>query len=310
MIASALAVAFLVPAVQAGLCPKWGEPVQTGSLDPALLPEASGLAVSGKWPRLYHVNDSGGGPVFYVSDLSGNGLKRVQVEGFLAVDTEDLSLGPCGGKTCLFIGDTGDNFSHREDVSVALVVEEKDFGGRVQPLKVLTLRYPDKAHNAEGLAVHPNGDLFIVTKETAKKKTRPAKLFRLAKDKVMGDEEGTLTLEPWGEVDVQALNEGTDKWGKTVSSFDIAPDGKRFVLLTYRNALEFSLDLSAGPAPSRPEEGRDFARVPLKVLVQQESVAYLPDGRGLLYDTEFSPGKAEDQAAAELIRVPCAEDAF
>ena len=49
----------------ADLCPKWGGGKEIGQLDHTLINEASGLAVSAKFPgRLYHINDSGGGPQF------------------------------------------------------------------------------------------------------------------------------------------------------------------------------------------------------------------------------------------------------
>ncbi|MBI5883299.1 MAG: hypothetical protein HZB91_09360 [Elusimicrobia bacterium] len=306
MSALVFAAALLVAPASAGRCPQWGEARQVGALDPALLPEASGLAVSGKWERLYHHNDSGGGPWFFISDMAGGGLKRVYVERFFPWDTEDASLGPCGNATCLFLGDTGDNAAHREDFSIALVEERKDFPPRVKPLKVLRLRYPDGAHNAEALAVHPNGDLFIVTKETPRKKgAKPAKVFRLAKSKVMGKADGVQTMEPWGEIDVPAINKDKDKFGGIVTAMDIAPDGKGFLLLTYHNVLEFGLDLSDGPVPESLDEGKDFSRVPLKDLIQQESIAYLPDASGFLYGTEFVPKKAPEQKAPEIFLVPC-----
>ncbi|MFA5140670.1 MAG: hypothetical protein WC728_15695 [Elusimicrobiota bacterium] len=280
-----------VPAL-AGLCPKWGPPVQIGSLDPDVLTEASGLAVSRTSDRLYHMEDSGTGPWFYVSDPSGDDLKKVEVLDFAPLDPEDLTLGPCGDKTCLYIGDIGDNLLIRSDISVALVPEEPAFKDRVRPLSILQLTYPDGPRNAEGLAVHPNGDLFIITKEEPRKKgTAPALIFRLPKKKLLFGG----PLEPWGEVDVAAINPKTDKYGKIVSSFDISPDGKRFVLLTYANAIEFDHDLSKGPFKA----GR-YSKIPLKALTQQEAVAYLPDGRGLLYTSERKRKKD-----VPLMRVEC-----
>ncbi|MBI5625334.1 MAG: hypothetical protein HY924_16275 [Elusimicrobia bacterium] len=298
--------ALLAAPAWAGLCPGWGEARQVGELAAEAIPEASGLAVSKAWARLYHINDSGGGPWFFVTDMRGTGRGKVFVEGFFPWDTEELALGPCGKATCLFIGDIGDNAVRRSEVAVALVRERKEFPARVPALKVLRLRYPDGSHNAEAMAVHPKGDLFIVTKETPRKKgTRPAKVFRLAKAKVMSKGDAVLELEPWGELDVPAFTGSKDKFGRIVTSMDIAPDGKSFLLLTYRDALEFGLDLSEGPVPAEPAEGKGFVRVPLKPLVQQETVVYLPDGSGFLYGTEFVPNRAPEQKAPELFLVPC-----
>jgi hypothetical protein len=49
------------------LCKRWSEGEKSGALDRLQLDEASGIAVSGRFPgRLYHVNDSESGP-----DLDG-----------------------------------------------------------------------------------------------------------------------------------------------------------------------------------------------------------------------------------------------
>ncbi|MFA6318159.1 MAG: hypothetical protein WC943_12150 [Elusimicrobiota bacterium] len=306
MIALVLLAGLAAP-VSAGMCPRWGAARQVGALAAEYLPEASGLAVSRRWARLYHLNDSGGGPWFLLSDMNGAPAGRVYVERFFPWDTEELALGPCGRKTCLFLGDIGDNAAGRSEVGVALVVEREKFPDRVQPLKVLRLRYPDGGHNAEAMAVHPNGDLFIVSKETPRRKgTKPAKVYRLAAAKVMSGNDGVRTLEAWGEVDVPAINRDKDKFSRIVTAMDISPDGGSFLLLTYGNALEFGVDLSSGPVPAGLEEGRGCSRIELQRLVQQETAAYLPDASGFLYGTEFGPNKAPGQKAPELFLVPCA----
>src|SRR5690349_18401504 len=106
----------LVPFV-ASLCAQWSGPVQVGTLDPAFLPEASGIAVSRQYEdRYYHINDSGDGAAFYVTDSAGQKTRKVAIRGYKPQDTEDLALGPCdgGGDTCLFVGDIGDNAQKRE----------------------------------------------------------------------------------------------------------------------------------------------------------------------------------------------------
>src|SRR5688500_13119155 len=95
------------------LCRRWSSPVTAGKLDHKLIAESSGLAASRRFKeRLYHINDSGDGAAFYITDSRGRDPKRIAVTGgFAPMDAEDLALGPCGDdeKSCLFIGDIGDN---------------------------------------------------------------------------------------------------------------------------------------------------------------------------------------------------------
>ncbi|MCI0482170.1 MAG: hypothetical protein L0213_11360, partial [Candidatus Dadabacteria bacterium] len=74
------------PVSRAALCKRWSDGEKAGALDHLQIDEASGIAVSSKFPgRLYHVNDSGSGPYFYLSDLSGGKTRAVRIEGFDAV---------------------------------------------------------------------------------------------------------------------------------------------------------------------------------------------------------------------------------
>jgi len=155
------------PEGRAALCKRWGEGVKAGDLDRLQIDEASGIAASSRFPgRLYHINDSGSGPYFYVSDSSGGKTMAVRIEGFDAKgsDFEDASIGGCfSGKSCFFIADTGDNAEDRKSVRIIIMEEAGNFGGSAAPLRVLRLSYPDRPHNAEGMAIHPNGDIYIFT---------------------------------------------------------------------------------------------------------------------------------------------------
>jgi hypothetical protein len=89
-----------------------------------------------------------------------------------------------------------------------------------------------------------------------------------------------------------------------VTGLDIAPDGKRMLVLTYQNAVEILVDfdrLNPQRATNLPEKGDSGAYrvVALRRLPQQEGIAYPPDGRGFLYDTE------PKNEQAEIVRVDC-----
>jgi len=277
------------------LCSKWDKGKNTGQLDSSVIKEASGIAVSTKYPgRLYHVNDSGGGPYFYTTDITGNQTKKIKIEGYKnrRSDFEDLSLGRCSSNnTCLFIADIGDNREKREYVELIVIEELENYGSSVAPAARIKLVYPDRAHNAEGIAVHPNGDIYILTKEEDldKMEAYPSKLYRLDYRKRKSAGKEPVLLEYVGDIDLPALVPEASAYGQLSTSFDISPDGKRFIILTYEDALEFNLDLSESKIIDTKDmkAGVDYSIININSLPQQESVSYLPGGSGFIYNTEY-----------------------
>jgi hypothetical protein len=248
-------ICLLTPAAYAQICRQWKESFRTGELK-VPLDEASGVAVSRQFPgRLYHINDSGADGIFYTTAMDGGNTRAVRVAGFDPVDTEALSLGPCSGQgqpTCLYIGDIGDNNKKRKSIEIVVIEEVRSFPQTVKPRSRMKLRYPDGPHDAESLAVHPNGTIYILTKE------RPAKLFRVNPNPAQNE------LIP-----VTTLNPDTVPTDMTISD-----DGTRLLVLTYTDAFEYTMDF------------KQQQRISLNLLQQQESVAYLPGSRSFIYTTE------------------------
>ena len=128
--------------------------------DPAI-DESSGLVDAG--PVMHTVNDSGDGPRIYTVDKrTGRTVATTTYTSDEVVDVEALAPGRRGG---VWVGDTGDNRAVRPSVAVYRVPV---LGGRVGSRVGSTrfdLVYPDSAHDAEALLVHPRtGRLFVVTK--------------------------------------------------------------------------------------------------------------------------------------------------
>ena len=272
-IAVLVAAALLAPASYGQVCKEWKEAQRIGELQ-IQVNEASGVAASRKFPgRLYHVNDSGDSGKFYVTNIEGKQTTGVSVTGFKPLDAEALGLGACSaaGKSCLYIGDIGDNDRRRQTIQVALVEEMENFPASMTPQERMTLRYPDGPHDAESMAVHPNGTIFILTKE------EPARLYKAEAGVA------TQTLAPVMTLDA----------GFSPSDMTISDDGTRLLVLTYLYAVEFGIDL-AHPSPPRYQE-----RIRIKPLQQQESIAFLPGSRSFIYTTErvFLP--------AWIMRVDC-----
>jgi len=310
---SAFVVASAGPAA-AAVCQRWSAPQKVAAIDPKVINEASGLGVSRLFPgRLYHHNDSGAGPVFYVTDASGGNLKAVTMTIPKPGDTEDMAIGKCAGaKSCLYFGDIGDNGSSRKNgVRFNIVAESASYTDTVAPLRVIHANYPDGPHNTEGFAIHPNGDLYLLTKVSP---PGIVQVFKLTKAQLAVTDESMQMFTEVGRFDLAVLmnadgpraappTSGLGANGRpTVTSFDISPDGKRALILTYRGAVELGFDL-AKPLPPQAQwkAGRDFRVIDTQALPQAEAIAYDPRGWSFLYDSE-SPGSP---AQSPIYRQTC-----
>lgn len=231
------------------------------------LAESSGVAASRRQSGLYWThNDSGDGPVLYATDSTGRDLGFVRVTGARALDWEDLASGPCirSVETCLYIGDIGDNRAARPYVVVYRVVEPaaprgpSDTLGAVEALDSILLRYPDHPHDAEALAVTPDGVLLVITKD----RTGPAVLFR-----------APLTASPesvtLGRVGTLPLGASTLR-GRLATGAALSPDGTTLVVRTYVSLHFFRLEGEVLPTPLTMPGG-----VPIPVVeAQGEAVTF------------------------------------
>jgi len=275
-------------------------PYPIGEIDVNFLREASGIAISRvDKNRLFHINDSGAAPSFVMTTHSGSNSRVIEIKGVKTTDTEDLGYGACGDENCLYIADTGDNDRDRIESQVILIRDQNKFPDVVEPVAVIRFQYPDAPHDCEAFAVHPNGDLFFLTKEFEKKShsVKPSRVFRIEAavvKKVLEDAKRGIKMKapvsamPWGSVDIPLLRPKSGPKGKAVTSFDIAQSGDRFLVLTYEDAFEFYFDPSK--APFRPssvfKEDVDFRAFEIDILDKQEAATYLPDTSAFIYDSE------------------------
>ncbi len=294
---------------QAEICAEWALPEKVGALDKELIQEASGMAVSQQFARLYHHNDSGRGAYFYFTDLAGQRSQKVELRNVRARDLEDMSLGPCEGGTCLYFGDIGDNLEQRPQVELWLVKEREHFGPVTELWKRVVLRYPDGPQNAEALAVHPQtGDVYVASKQKAGLFTSDEmKFYRVSQAAIAGSApERPLEWEFLGAIRMADL--GSSHPMDILTSMDISPDGQRLLLLTYVAAYEIRFDLLAKPVKSQGwVAGTDYRRILLEDYAsQQEAIAYATDGRAFYFNSEFN--KQIDREVP-LYRVSCSKSA-
>lgn len=263
----------------------YGPPRVLGRLDDAAINESSGIVASRANPGLYWThNDSGDGPNIYALDEHGARRGTWRVRGASARDWEDIAAGPGpqSGSSYLYIGDIGDNEARRSEIIVYRVKEPTikptdSSSSKLKPLvtdetEVIRLRYPDGAHDAESLLVHPvTGDLFIVSKIPFANPT----VYKAAAPL---NTNGPTTLKRIAELNVPSL------FGGLITGGDISPDGLRVALCDYVDGYELVLGDARAPFDQ-------IWRQPLKPLdlgkrKQGESIAYRLDGRALLATSE------------------------
>ena len=273
--------------VEAGAPEAAATPAQIAALEDRAIDESSGIVASRRNPGLFWThNDSGDGPFVYAFDRAGRRRGTWRVEGAQARDWEDIAAGPGpeASRTYLYAGDIGDNEAKREFVVVYRFQEPEvtnaDAGSTREsprataPAEALRLKYPDGAHNAEALVVHPTtGDLYVLTKGAD-----AAGVYKLA---APFDASAVNTLAR------VATLRGPGFFGALVTGGDISTDGRRVALCDYASGYELTL----------PQDSKSFddiwrqkpTVVPLGVRRQGESVCYRLDGAALLATSEGTP---------------------
>jgi len=284
-------------------CESWGPPRVIGELDRAIK-EASGLAISTKYPsRFYHINDSGDAGVIYQSDSYGALQKKIILDIQKPLDGEALSLGPCGvkfsskdSKQCLYFGDIGDNNLKRTEILITVLEEAESFSTPAAVLRQHRLKYPSGARNAESMAVHPNGDLFIISKAQIAEDDHvgPAEIFTLSAEELWGSQEALKTMRKIGEINLPEILKEHEVFGQIATDMSIANDGKSFLILTYQKILQFHFDIA-----KFDKNFLDFTIIHPKQLPQQEGISFLPrSSTSFVYSTEF-------HKSAPLVQMDC-----
>ncbi|WP_246383079.1 hypothetical protein [Nocardioides stalactiti] len=222
--------------------------------DPAII-ESSGLvARDGLFAT---VNDSGdGGRVFTVDPATG---ETVAVTTWVGepFDVEAIAPTPDGD---VLVGDIGDNIDQRDGIELVRVPFGED--GAVTPTSY-ELRYPDDAHDAEALLVHPRtGQVLVVAKEfIGQVYAAPAEL----------DPDGPNRLREIGE----AMPIATD------GAF--FPDGEHVVLRGYSSATVYRW-------PSLEEVG-------------EVDLPFQPQGEGIAVDEDGEVFVSSEGQFTEVLRI-------
>jgi hypothetical protein len=228
--------------------------------------ESSGVAVSRAYPGvLWTHNDSGDGPYLYATDLRGSNRGALLVPGAVAIDWEDISLGPCpvafalqtrptrhDAETCIYLADTGDNLEFRPFVTIYAIPEPtpperaSDTLGTTRAPAVLQLRYPDGAHDVEAIYVSPRDTaVYLVSKGRG----GTIRLYRV-------DRSAWHVTDTTSDVAVATLVQTLDirpsaEAGRQITAGAVRSDGRVVALRTYGEIYLFYPGVGGRLLPAR-----------------------------------------------------------
>lgn len=285
-------------------CKKWNPAVELGQMPSDVLNEDSGLVSSRQYKdRLYHINDSGDGPYFYVTDLQGHLIKKVEfnlaaVTGKLGAkprDIEDITIGTYKGKPALFLSDIGDNNETRPRISLYIIEELEQWPDQVQLMDLVDLTYPDGSHDAESMA-YADGHIFVLTKTVNWKERRAIAAGLYSIDLSVLEKRAPFDLtrievRKRFNLNLPYLLYNYNLWGRIATGMDVHPDGSQFAIITYGAILVVNKSLdqltSVDGDTKTWELKKDYYIIRTPDTPQQEGVAYSFDGNSLLFTTEY-----------------------
>lgn len=238
------------------------------TMDDERITESSGLAASNVHKGTYYtINDSDNQAyVFAIDGKTGDVEAALRFRQIENRDWEAIAPGPEGR---IWIGDIGDNERDQESITVYRFREPAQLEDQRMRYVSYSLEYPDGAHDAEALLVHPKtGRLYVVTKGLA----------------------GTAIYEAPEELTEDGNNELSRYADAPAAVTDGAflPDGSKMVLRTYGAAWLYSW------GGSKPKLDRKIA---LPTQKQGESLAVSPDGKQILVGSE---GEGSEVVAVSL----------
>lgn len=278
--------------------PAAGAARRAGHLADARLTECSGIDVSTAAGNfLWALNDGGNGPFLYAMGFDGSALGRVRVEGADNRDWEAIDAFRLDGESMILIADVGDNRRRHATHTFYLVREPALADGGFAPTAAvpvyrrIVFAYPDGGHDAEAVAVDPDGGQILVLT----KRDTPPLLFSVPLAPAAGAQ--PITARRIAAVDgippptTDDMLQPYGRYRSQPTAMDLFPDGRGAVVLTYKHAYLFRRSPGAPwataftrpPRPIRlplPETGIDFA--------QREALCVAPDGTSLYVTAEGS----------------------
>lgn len=254
--------------------------------------ESSGLAASFRAPALLWTHsDSGGEPVIYALDHSGQARGAVRLTGVTNRDWEDLASFVQDGRAWLCVGDVGDNAGARPHIRLHFLLEPDPAALNpagelaVAPDYSLEVIYEDGPRDCEALAVDGReGAIYLLSKREA-----VPRLYRVplapADGPVVARFVGEVPHLPQPNAAQRTLKIPTGLYRGSPCGMDFAPDGSAAVIVTYGDVLLFprAADETWAQALARPPR-----RLPPHRFLQAEAVCFAADGRTVFVSSEMT----------------------
>ncbi len=263
-------------------CPKFLAGHKVGTLQSALIKEASGLAASRKNPGVLWTHNDDGPACVYAMTTAGKHLGVYNLEGAKNRDWEDIAIGPGpqANVDYLYVGEIGDNYSKHKSIRIYRVPEPNVSASQtpvvvtVQGVETIELVYPDGPRDAETLIVDPlTKDIYIISKEGTSKVYRaayPQSAFATA----MADRSttGKTMLEQVAKL----------HWGMATAG-DISPDGNEIIIRGYYSG---SLWLRPKDGPMWKAFENSECSIPIILERQGEAICFDANGAGYYTTSE------------------------
>ncbi len=247
-----------------------------GRLQLKAMDEISGIAASGINPNLYYVhNDSGDTSRFFAILPAGDTKATVYFKGdpkekYGVRDCEDIAVGPGPhkGKSYVYLGDIGDNYSVRKYLTVYRMEEQKAWA-RDTTLNTtaapIHLKYPDGPKDAETLMVDPLEKLiYIVSKRQDSVTVYTTPLLYKTNDTVVMTKRCKLFFPG-----LKLL-----KW---ITAGDISKDGQQVLLKSYTKVYYWKRENNEPIWKTMQRKGK---LLPYLQEKQGEGIGFTPDGKG------------------------------
>ncbi|MDB4926874.1 hypothetical protein [Mucilaginibacter sp.] len=258
-----------------------------GYLQDKQMNEISGISASGINTNVYYVhNDSGDTSRFFAISPEGKLLSTIYYKGDPTekqgvADCEDIAVGPgpVSKKSCVYIGDIGDNYSFRKYITIYRMEEQTAWlKGEISKANAvpLHLKYPDGAKDAETLMIDPLEKLiYIVSKrhDTVSVYTTP--LSYKPND--------TLVLTPRCKLFFKGIK--PFKW---ITAGDISKDGRQILLKSYEKVYYWKRN---GNEHIWQTMQRSADELNYQAEKQGEAIGFTADGKGYYTTSEgvYSP---------------------
>jgi len=138
------------------------------TLEGSMLAEASGLDQSYQNPGFFWShNDSGGQPVVYLIDTSGEVQMEVRLLGTVNRDWEEIITVRESGGSYIYIAETGDNRAQYQDIKLIRIKEPKFTGqGKMEisedKQEIMSFQYQEGPRDAEATFYDYNSERFVL----------------------------------------------------------------------------------------------------------------------------------------------------